>query len=89
MSTLKEKFLPLTEYICDDSGAWIPQEHFAKDCVKIADDYAIGFGEWCRDSAVRETPYSTEFTNDWELRSEQKIVTTKELLEMYKKEKGL
>lgn len=84
--TLKDKFEnTIFNYI---DSEW-DRRDVSSDLEFDAEEFAIGFAEWCRDSAVRETPYSTEFTNDWELRSEQKIVTTKELLEIYKKEKGL
>lgn len=78
--TLKEKFWNIIKK---------PQTDRPSECEKIADAFAIDFAEWCRDNAVRETTYSTEFTNNWELRYEQKIITTKELLTIYKKEKGL
>lgn len=47
-----------------------------KECEQIADDYAIGFAEWR--------------VNDW-VHDERwtKISDIKELLEIYKKEKGL
>ncbi len=61
-----------------------------KELEVIAEDFAIRFAEFCRDSASREGTYGGGgFTDNWELHSEQKIVTTKELLEIYKKEKGL
>jgi len=49
---------------------------FANKCVEIADEFAIGFAEW--------------IFNDW-LADERwsKISDEKELLEIYKKEKGL
>ena len=46
----------------------------AKQCALIAEDFAIGFAEW-RNSLYVATDY--------------KNLSTKELLETYKKEKGL
>lgn len=50
-------------------------EHNAKELKQIADEFAIGFGEWL----MKKGRYN--ITN-WSK-------TTKELLEIYKKEKGL
>jgi hypothetical protein len=54
---------------------------------KVADDFAIGFAEWCADNYFRmgNTSFWAE-SLDWD--AEDKL-TTKELLEIYKKEKGL
>ena len=51
-------------------------ENLANKCNEIADDYAIEFAEWLR----------TDWTCDerW-----SKITDSKELLEIFKKEKGL
>jgi len=46
---------------------------FADKCEKIADDFAVGFAEWFDD-------LSEDYCKDY---------TVKELLEIYKKEKGL
>ena len=62
--TLKEKFkFPI------DANNKI-NDYVAKQCEKIADEFAIGFAEWC------DERYSV------------KIQNFKELLEIYKKEKG-
>jgi len=47
----------------------------AKKLEKIADEFAIGFAEWCLESLLNG--------------EEPKADTIKELLEIYKKEKGL
>ena len=47
-----------------------------KDCEKIADEFAIGFAEWLNGLDI----------NDYVL---QKHISSQELLEIYKKEKGL
>jgi hypothetical protein len=67
--TLKEKFDNVTDPIEWDTDGVTPQEQL----VKIADDFAIGFGEYLD---------SLTYQDMGEL-------TIKELLEIYKKEKGL
>ena len=62
--TLKEKFSDVQEAYHDRSD----------DCVRVADDFAIDFGEWL-----------LKFDN---LKNENKYVI-EQLLEIYKKEKGL
>jgi hypothetical protein len=47
----------------------------AEECEKIADDFAIGFADWIRVCKLKGRPY--DFDN------------TKELLTIYKEEKGL
>jgi hypothetical protein len=46
-----------------------------EECFKIAEDFAIGFAEWIRVCKMKGRPYDFE--------------NTKELLEIYKEEKGL
>jgi len=53
--------------------------------VKIADEFAIEFAKWCKQEYDVE---NTAFHNKW-LNVDGKYVSTKELLEIYKKEKGL
>ncbi len=63
--TLKEKFsLILMQFWASD---WESQ------CEQVADDFAIGFAEWCL--TIRFEPIEN--------------VSVKKLLEIYKKEKGL
>ena len=54
---------------------------------KEKEDFAIGFAEWCDDNYFRmgNTSFWAE-SMDWD--NDNKF-TTKELLEIYKKEKGL
>jgi hypothetical protein len=47
----------------------------ANESVKIADDYAIEFAEWCNEFRINGIGYYEK--------------TIKELLEIFKKEKGL
>ena len=73
--TLKEKFLPFIDDI--DLINDIPNKEWglrnANKCVEIADEFAIDFAEWLNVNAYK---YPTK-------------TTTKELLEIYKKQKGL
>ena len=62
--TLEEKF-----------GELYVEKGMSIECVKIAEDFAIGFFNWA-------TTYKANDKNNWQL-------NTKELLEIYKKEKGL
>ena len=60
----------------------------AKKSAEITEQIACEFAEWCRDRAVREYIYGDlKPTNNWELRTEQKIVTTKQLFQEYLKSK--
>jgi len=47
-----------------------------EECSKIAEDFAIGFSKWCLDIGIYTQFKKTQGIN-------------KELLEIYKKEKGL
>lgn len=79
--TLKKKFkLPI------DANNKI-NDYVADQCEKIADDYAIEFAEWCDDSYFRmgRTNLWSDST-DWENNTK---LTTKEILEEFKKETGL
>jgi ABC-type transporter MlaC component len=52
---------------------------------KQQDEFAIGFEDWCKQEYDVE---NTAYHNKW-LDVDGKYVLTKELLEIYKKEKGL
>ncbi len=54
--------------------------------AKLTKDLMIEFAEYCRDKASREGTYGAGFTGNWELHSEQKIVTTEQLFENFLKE---
>ena len=73
--TLKEKFRPHARYWDCYNDEPLKYDHENK-CVKIAEDFAIEFAEWL----------VTDWHNDerWSI-----INDRKELLEIYKKEKGL
>jgi len=71
--TLKEKFSPHVKYWDCYNDEPLKYDHNNK-CVKIADEFAIGFADWFHANCY-----------------EDKIgyYTASELLETYKKEKGL
>jgi hypothetical protein len=75
--TLKEKLEVIKNY--DDQD---PHETF----MKIADNYAIEFAEWKDDNTLRVDLDGYKVFGDTE---KDKPNTLKELLEIYKKEKGL
>ena len=57
-------------------------EETKEQCVEIADDFAIGFAEWT----------FINFPNQYKVhqyKEKDGFYTTKKLLEIYKKEKGL
>jgi len=75
--TLKDKFRPLVWF---NSGSFNVHQNKQKDensikCEKIADEFAIEFSEWCLQKGLY-----TQF----------KVTqrATKELLEIFKKQKG-
>jgi len=78
--TLKEKFrkyCTTTVQINQDQSQYT-EIKYAEECEKIADEFAIGFGQW--------------MAKEYWLNSSGKYTkgqTHKELLEIYKKEKGL
>jgi hypothetical protein len=65
------------------NGASFEEVHNSLE--KIADDFAIGFADWCKQEYELE---DTSFHNKWrDVNGEYR--ESKELLEIYKKEKGL
>jgi len=75
--TLKEKFgLILMEFWSSD---------WESKCEQVADEFAIGFAEWCDNEGY------TQINNLslWKSLDDDKGKYSKELLEIYKKEKGL
>lgn len=61
-------------------------EAFANEIEQIADEFAIGFGQWLVSNC-----YSEDDMYWWLIKTNGDVenVTIKELLEIYKKEKGL
>jgi hypothetical protein len=81
--TLKEKF---EQYAKEE--IWRTRNYNAEECELIADEFAIGFAEWCvirKVSFFDDTEQGMIFTVDLY----KTKYTTKQLLEIYKLEKGL
>jgi hypothetical protein len=76
--TLKEKFNATVPI--EFGGMYEP---LLNDCEKVADDFAIGFGHF-----LAEHTYSC-YENGWSNDFGKEELTTKELLEIYKTERGL
>lgn len=80
--TLKEKF---SQYAKQE--IWEKRNHNAEECEEIADEFAIGFVEWLTNE---QSPYSIMYGNQQIRFSDfRKEYTAKELLQIYKTEKGL
>jgi hypothetical protein len=74
--TLKEKFKEIL------TAFWI--SNWEDESIKIADEFAIGFAEWVGQNTIN---YSSGKFRMKTLKPT--LFTSKELLEIYKKEKGL
>jgi hypothetical protein len=73
--------MTLNEKLYKKTGIYI----MADNCEKIADDFAIGFAKWLANSY-----YSYNFgIKMFQHRNKEIYKTTKELLEIYKKENQL
>jgi len=79
--TLKEKFHPY----CDNE--FQDKEQNAENCVDVAYEFAIGFAEWS--SFYREKNRNHKLDMLHAKSKYDESYTTKELLEIYKEEKGL
>jgi hypothetical protein len=55
----------------------------SKQCVTIADDYAVGFGKWILKQCISPS------LNDLYVNDKGDLISVKELLEIFKKEKRL
>jgi hypothetical protein len=77
--------MTIREKLCEPIGKFYTET--SKELEKIADDYAIEFSEWCTDSKNRLGYHETK--KEWYVWNLDKWLTTKELLEIFKKEKGL
>ena len=78
--TLKEKFKEIL------TAFWI--NDWENKCEQIADDFAIGFAAWCIKKRV-DFFDSTEIGETYTIDGFVSRYKMKELLEIYKKEKGL
>ena len=75
--TLRDKLKPTTSINTQGEAG-----RFADKSVKVAEEFAIGFAEWCDNNYFRmgRLSFWSEST-DWD---NNKKLTTKELLEIYK-----
>ena len=80
---LLNKYLEATKKPFADIGSMYDIDT-AEECVKVADEFAIGFAIWC-DALQEKLPYLGIY--EFNLQFGDK--TVKELLEIYKEEKGL
>ena len=92
--TLKEKDLVNTFYYSlpnngstEGLNSTTRRYEEAKQCALIAEDFAIGFAEWCTKYRDKNRNVNGEMLHAKSKYDETYL--TKELLEMYKKEKGL
>ena len=87
---LRDKFLPKmycysgSEMLTNTYNKEVAEEN-AKECEQIADEFTVEFVEWCGLRTVQIT--KSEWAN-W-LPNAEGTLSTKELLEIFKKEKGL
>jgi hypothetical protein len=72
--------MTLKEKLCEPLGKFYIET--SKELEEIADDFAIGFAEWISLKGYKS------YSNGW-ANFNTKAVNEKELLEIYKKEKGL
>lgn len=88
--TLKEKFKEIL------TAFWI--SNWEDECEKVTDEFAIEFAEWKDDNFLvykDKTHYAKTSSQYFDVtkyigkEKPTKYYTTKELLEIYKKEKGL
>ena len=79
MKTLEEKFVNAD--INSAEFAWM-DINGVKECVKIAEDFAIGFTDWIVEQTSKDGTWGM-----YDMEHKKYII--KELLEIYKKEKGL
>jgi hypothetical protein len=78
--TLRERFKNIE---LDEPYIFI-SEPDATECEKITDDFAIGFAEWLYKWDNTRLP-----NGNWIIKLGLKPYTSEEILEIYKKEKGL
>lgn len=87
--TLQEKFDKISCKDCDmpfcDNKCTMLSDGELNILEQIAEEFAIGFADWCKQEYELE---DTAFHNKW-LDVDGTYVSSKQLLEIYKKEKGL
>jgi hypothetical protein len=79
--TLKQKFF-------DIYTSYYKKSNELDKMVEVADDYAIEFAEWCDDNYFKNGKGNSNWSDSMDWDDNEKF-TTSELLEMFKKEKGL
>lgn len=84
--TLKEQLRPHAQYWDCYNDEPLEYDHTNK-LVKIADEFAIGFAEWILINNFEMRDDNHE--NWWGKLNEEKDYSSKELLEIYKKENNL
>lgn len=77
--------MTIKEKLCKPLGKFYTET--SKELEQIADDYAIEFAEWCCSRYTKL--YSVWCPIFGDQRDKNNWKTTKELLEIFKKEKGL
>lgn len=77
--------MTIKEKLCEPLGKFYTET--SKELEQIADDYAIFFAEWCANKYVKLHSVWCPIFGDQ--RDKNNWRTTKELLEIFKKEKGL
>jgi len=79
--TLKENFeITMVSFLIDKNQDKTMLDHFDK----IADEFAIGFFDWFNSKEAEDLMHDLVIVGEVDINT-----TTKELLEIYKKEKGL
>jgi hypothetical protein len=74
--------MTIREKLCEPIGKFYTET--SKDLEKIADEYAIDFYNWCNSNEAEDLILDLILVGELE-----KKITPKELLEIFKKEKGL
>ena len=82
--TLKEKLK--TGFSINTDGE---AGRFANQCEKIADDYAIEFAEWIDDFYYQHDVQKNKYARSRQDFIDGEVFRIKQLLEIFKKEKGL
>jgi len=83
MKTIKEQYKEIVSGWNDERT-----DNVANKCTEIASDYAIEFAEWCDDNYFKNGKGNSNWSASMDWDDDEKF-TTKELLEIFKKEKGL
>ena len=83
MKPIKEQY---KEIVCGFNDE--RTENVANRCEQIADEHAIEFAEWCDDNYFKNGKGNSNWSASMDWDDNEKF-TTKELLEIFKEEKGL